>query len=100
MKLTEILHTVSNEKEQGLINVDDWKMMDADHLKSMGFEFDGDYQMSLKSPEIKVYKKKFPQGEFFVVKAEDQQPQVFKEFEEVINFFDHYSQPEIDKERQ
>jgi len=99
MKLTEILHTVSEEKKKGLINIDDWKFTHADHLKNMGFEFDGDYVMSLKAPEIRVYKKKFPQGEFFVVESEDNGSKIFREFEEVINYFDKFPQPEIDKER-
>ncbi len=99
MTLIEILHTVAEEKKSGLVNIDDWKMMDADHLKSMGFEFEGDYHMTLDAPHIRVYKKKFPQGECFVVEAEKNPPQIFKTFEDVINFFDHYSQPEIDKER-
>ncbi len=100
MKLSEVLHTVSAEKKRGLINIDDWKFTHADHLKNMGFDFDGDYVMSMKSPEIKVYKKKFPQGEFFVVESKDNGIKIFPEFEQVIEFFDKYPQPEIDKEKE
>lgn len=100
MKLTEILHTVSDEKKQGLINIDDWKFTHADHLKNMGFDFDGDYVMSLKAPQIRVYKKKLPQGECFVVEAEKQGAKMFPTFEEVIEYFDHFPQPEIDKEKE
>jgi hypothetical protein len=99
MKLSEILHIVSDEKKQGLINIDDWKFTHADHLKNMGFDFNGDYEMSLKSPVIKVYKKKTPQGEMFFVEAEKQGTKMFRDFEEVINYFDHFPQPEIDKEK-
>jgi hypothetical protein len=65
----------------------------------MGFDFDGDFAMSLKDPDIKVTKQKLPQGECFVVEAEKNPPQTFKTFEDVINYFDHYPQPELDKER-
>lgn len=99
MKLTEILHTVKDEEEKGLVNVDDWKWADADHLKTMGFDFDGDYAMSMKQPQITVSKQKLPQGECYVVKAEDKKPVIFKNFEEVVKFFDKYPQPEIDKQR-
>lgn len=99
MRLTEILHTLSDEKEQGLVNVDDWKWADADHLRSMGFEFDGDYIMSLKDPSITVFKRKLPSGECFVVK-DKKETRYFKDFDQVIDFFDKYSQPEIDKERE
>jgi hypothetical protein len=99
MTLIEILHTIQDDKEKGLVNIDDWKWADADHLKTMGFDFDGDYVMSMKDPSIKVYKKKSPQGEIFMVEAEKQQPKAFQQFDQVVEFFDHYSQPEIDKER-
>lgn len=99
MNLSEILHKVSDEKKSGLINVDEWKFADADHLKTMGFDFDGDYVMSLKDPNIRVYKKKFPQGECFVVEAENRGVKICKDFDQVVEYFDHYPQPEIDKER-
>lgn len=100
MKLSEVLHSISAEKQRGLINIDDWKFTDADYLKSMGFEFDGDYTMSMKSPEIKVYKKKFPQGEFFVVESKDNGIKILPTFDSVIEYFDKYPQPEIDKEKE
>ena len=99
MTLMELLHVLSSEKEKGLINIDDWKMTEADHLKTMGFEFDGDYTMSLKDPHLRVYKKKMPQGDYWFVEEQDKQARAFPKFQDVINFFDHFSQPEIDKER-
>jgi len=99
MKLLEILHTLADDQKNDLVNIDDWKWADADHLKTMGFEFDGDYVMSLKSPEIRVYKKKVPQGECFVVEDAERGSKAFNDFEQVIEYFDHYPQPEIDKER-
>lgn len=99
LKLTEILHIMSDDREKGLINIDDWKMTEADHLKTMGFEFDGDYHMSLKNPQLRVYKKKFPQGECFVVEGDDKPAKAFPEFDQLVKYFDSYSQPEIDKEK-
>lgn len=99
MRLSEILHTIHDENKKGLINVDDWKWADADHLRTMGFDFDGDYVMSLKEePHIRVWKQKLPQGECFVVEDEKGK-RVFRDFEQVIKYFDSYPQPEIDKER-
>jgi hypothetical protein len=100
MKLLELLHTTSNEKKQGLVNIDDWKFTHADHLRNMGFEFDGDYVMSLKSPNVRVYKKKTNGSEYFMVEAENLGTKPFRTFEEVINYFDHFPQPEIDKEKE
>ncbi len=98
MKLLEILRTLQDDRQSDMVNIDDWKWADVDHLKTMGFEFDGDYVMSLKDPAIKVYKKKTPQGECFVVE-EGKKARIFQKFEQVIDYFDHYPQPEIDKER-
>lgn len=99
MKLAEILHVISDEKQTGLINIDDWKWADADHLKTMGFEFDGDYVMSLKSPPIHIYKKKQPEGECFFIEEKGKPTKACRNFDEVVQYFDTYSQPEIDKER-
>ena len=98
MTLLEILHTIHNERIKGLVNVDDWNFMDVDHLKSMGFDFDGDYVMTLESPMMKLYKKKHPKGEFFYLEEEKGGVKIFPSFDKVVEFFDHYSQPEIDKE--
>lgn len=98
MKLSEILNLVNDDKKKGLICIDDWKFNDAAHLQDMGFEFDGDFVMSLKDPPMKVYKKNQPNGEWFYLEEEDKGIQIFQEFEQVIKYFDTYSQPDIDKE--
>ena len=98
MTLTELLHIVGDEKKKGLINIDDWKFNDAAHLKDMMFEFDGDYVMTLDEPHMRVYKKKTPQGECFFLEDKDG-VRIFREFEQVVQFFDHYPQPEIDKQK-
>ena len=97
MQLKEIMHMISGEREKGMINIDDWKWNDVDHLSAMGFEFDGDYIMSLDSPKILIFKKEHPSGEYFVIKDE-RGTKAFRKFDQVIEYFDHYSQPEIDKE--
>ena len=78
----------------------------------MGFNFDGDYKMKTNKPPIMtVYKKKDDGNgpEFFYLKEEPQEsdyPQKkkkeiplkrFKNFNELIEFFDTYEQPELDK---
>lgn len=100
MKLSEVLHMVRDEHQKGLVNLDDWKWADLDHLKTMGFEFDGEYTVSLEHPNIKIYKRKNPDGkEVFIVEDEDKGTKSFNEFDDIIQFFDSYTQPEIDKER-
>lgn len=98
MKLLEILHTIKDERQKNLVNVDDWKWADADHLKTMGFDFDGDYGMVLKDPHIRIYQKENPEGSF-VVEDKTKGTRVFQSFDQVVEYFDHYSQPEIDKQK-
>ena len=96
--LLELLHKLQDEKKNNLVNVDDWKFADVDHLKNMGFDFDGDYKLTLSDPEISVSQMKNQQGEYWVIEAEGKK-NYFKKFDDVINFFDHYPQPEIDRQR-
>lgn len=103
IKLTELLHSVNEENKDGLINVDDWRWPDVDHLVTMGFEFADDHHMvTSKDPKITIYKKKDkdehnkPQ-DFFFIEEPDKEVKRFKTFNDVIDFFDHYTQPEIDK---
>jgi hypothetical protein len=96
--LKEIIHSINKDKEEGLVNIDDWRFPDVDHLSSMGFDFDGDFRMSTnKEPHITVYKKKDGDTEKFYVEEKGKDTRRFKEFNEVIDYFDTYSQPEIDK---
>ena len=98
MLLKELLHTTQAEKIKGLVNIDDWKFQDVDHLTAMGFDFDGDFAMAMEAPPMKVYKKKHPKGEFFYLEEDGKGIKVFKNFDQMVEYFDHYSQPEIDKE--
>lgn len=103
MKLTELLHTADEEKKHGLINVDDWRWPDVDHLVTMGFEFTDDFHMATdKEPKITIYKKKEADGKgkevpFFFIEEPKREAKRFKSFNDVIDYFDSYSQPEIDE---
>jgi len=109
ISLKEILHIIGDEKKSGLIPIDDWKWPDVDHLATMGFGFDGDYYMRTeKPPRMTVYKKKdkSPSGENeenFYLEEEGEKSEkkvkVFKIFNDLIDYFDTYSQPEIDEKR-
>jgi len=102
IKLTELLNSVRDENKEGLVNIDDWRWPDVDHLVSMGFEFADDWRLITgKEPKITIYKKKDvdeagkPQESFFI--EEERGTKRFKAFNDVIDYFDHYEQPEIDK---
>jgi hypothetical protein len=103
MKLTELLHSINKENKEGLVNVDDWRWPDVDHLVSMGFEFGDDFHMvTPRDPKIVIYKKKDKDEagkdhEFFFIEEPDREKKRFKSFNDVIDYFDHYDQPEIDK---
>lgn len=102
IKLTELLHFVNEENKDGLINVDDWRWPDVEHLVAMGFEFADDHHMVTSKPKIIIYKKKDkdehgkPQN-FFFIEEPDKETKRFKTFNDVIDFFDSYPQPMLDK---
>jgi hypothetical protein len=104
IKLVELLNTVNAEGKEGLINIDDWRWPDVDHLVNMGFEFGDDFHLNTgKDPKITIYKKKDKDEstgnmhDFFYVEEEKRKPKRFKAFNDVIDYFDTYSQPELDK---
>jgi len=106
--LKELLHSISNEKKEGLISVDDWRWPDVDHLINMGFEFSDDYHLNTpKEPKISIYKKKDEEPdkesgkkqEHFYIEEEKRETKRFKSFNDVIDYFDHYEQPELDKNK-
>jgi|SRR6185369_12337315 len=90
IKLSEILHTIKQEKEEGLTPVDNWKITDADHLYDMGFTADGMNHFSLKKPNITVTHKK---GEGFILDDHSKKhKQTFPKFEDLIKHFETYQQ--------
>ena len=105
MTLTELLHSIDQENKNGLVNIDDWRWPDVDHLISMGFEFSDDFHLRTnKDPEIIIYKKKEAgvdgnKTEFFYVEEKDREKKRFAKFSDVIDYFDTYSQPELDKNK-
>jgi hypothetical protein len=104
ISLIELLHSISKESKEGLVNVDDWRWPDVDHLYNMGFEFGDDFHLvTNKEPRITVYKKKEVdeasggKREYFYVEEKNREKKRFKAFSEVIDYFDTYPQPELDK---
>ncbi len=109
ISLIELLHSVDQENKDGFINIDDWRWPDVDHLATMGFEFDDDYHMTTKKDtkedgggKITIYKKKaMDEGNksqvYFFIEEEGRATKRFKDFNSVIDYFDTYSQPDIDK---
>jgi hypothetical protein len=101
---------LDKESKDGLINLDDWRWPDVNHLADMGFEFGDDFHMSTPSrgdpdnPHITIYKKKEKDADgkvkfFFYVEEPERAKKRFKEFNEVIDYFDTYPQPAIDKNK-
>jgi hypothetical protein len=106
MKLTELLNTIDEEAKQGLINIDDWRWPDVDHLCTMGFKFQDDHHLQTeKPPKIIIYKKKEKDPEtgkqtsFFYIEEPKKKLKRFKNFNDVIDFFDTYPQPDLDKNK-
>ena len=99
MKLTEILHTIDNERKSNLINIDDWKWNDVDHLLTMEFECDGNYHLRLKSPSMSICKQKTPEGKVYILEDEKKGKFTFKNFDGILNFFSHYDQPELNPDK-
>lgn len=109
ISLVELLHSVDAENKEGLVNIDDWRWPDVDHLVTMGFDFDDDYHMTTNKDtkedgggRITIYRKKGKDEEgkpktFFFVEEKGRKTKRFKDFNSVIDYFDSYSQPDLDK---
>lgn len=103
ISLTELLHSIDKENKDGLISVDDWRLPEIDHLINMGFELMDEFHLNMESPKIIVYKKKDDdeasgkKQDYFYVKEEERGIKRFKSFNDVIDYFDTYEQPALDK---
>ncbi len=104
MKLTELLNTIDAEKASGLVNIDDWPWPVVDHLVSMGFKFQDDHHLETeKPPKITIYRKKSldeatgKNTSHFYIEEPKKKRKRFKNFNEVIDFFDTYEQAELKK---
>ena len=57
--LKELLHSVQKESKEGLVNIDNYRWPDVDHLMEMGFEIGDDFHLVTdREPKLVVYKKK------------------------------------------
>ena len=103
IKLSEILHSIDEDEKSDMVNLDDWKLSEIDHLVEMGFEQDGDYKMMLNNPKMVVCKKKkithqLPKdiqaiGPGYVLKdGSKNKTYTFSTFMEMVEFFDNYEQ--------
>ncbi len=89
ISLKEILHTVGEEKKTDLIPIDDWTIVETDHLSDMGFKPSGTYCMGLENPAMLVSRKK--EG-FYLRDGKKKTNQHFQSFENLVEFFDNYKQ--------
>lgn len=104
--LKELLNSIKDESKEALVKIDDWRFPDIDHLINMGFEFSDDYRLKTpKPPNIIIYKKKEKDiktgkaEEVFYVEEESKEKKRFTSFYDIIDFFDRFEQPEIDKHK-
>lgn len=104
ISLTELLHSIDEETKSDLVKIDDWRWPDVDHLVTMGFEFSDDYHLhTTKDPKITIYKKKNKDGSkgkvkaHFYIEEKNRELKRFETFNDVIEYFDTYAQPELDK---
>lgn len=96
------MHSIKTENEEGLVKIDSWRWPEVDHLMTMGFEMGDDYMYTTKKPKITVYQKKEKDEKdkphnFFFVEEKKRGKKRFKTFNDVIDYFDTYVQPELDK---
>lgn len=104
INLLEILSKIEDEQEKGLIPLDDWKLIELDHLFDMDFNQSGEYKMVMdKNPVIVVYKKKnmthtLPDGRnvkgdgYILEDKTKKEIHVFPTFGKLLEFFDEYEQ--------
>lgn len=101
--LKELLHSIEKESKEGFIDTNEWRWPDVDHLITMGFEFDGEHHMrTTKPPKMKIYKKKGlnekkEETSYFFIEEDGKKTRRFKNFNDVIDYFDTYEQSEVDK---
>lgn len=104
ISLMELLHAIDEENKEGFVPIDEWRWPDVDHLVTMGFKFIDDHHMQTeKPPKITIFKKKNldettgKKGSSFYIEEPKKAVKRFKTFNDVIDFFDGYKQPELDK---
>lgn len=90
IKLTEILHTISDSKQSGMSDLDSWKITDADYMEDMGFTASGQHHYSMGNPKLSVCYKK---GVGFMLEDGTRKEQkTFPTFDEMSEYFSKYQQ--------
>jgi len=104
--LKELLDLEDHPKKNGMLHVEEWKLPEVEYLHNVGFDFLDDYKMGIdKSPYLTIYKNENETNEkgkpnvFFTIEEKGKSNKTFKEFGDVINYFDTFQQHEIDKRK-
>lgn len=105
ISLLKILKEVLENKDNEFVPLDEWKWNEVDYLANMEFQMDGEYNMITTSPPyFKVYLKKEKNEEgkevrfyYLEEKKKETSTKRFRKFNDLIDYFDTYSQPEIDQ---
>ena len=104
ISLTELLREIDEENKDGIVAIDSWRWPDVDYLISMGFDFADDHRFhTTKEPKITIYKKSDTDDsdgnpdEYFYVEEPGRSIKRFKRFNDLVDFFDSYEQPELSK---
>lgn len=104
--LKELLHSIKDEEKSGMVNLDDWRWPDLEHLIDMGFEMNGDYKVvTPKEPHISIYRKKEEdldkttgkEVNYFYIEDKGRETRKFRTFNDVVEYFESYQQPELTK---
>ena len=104
----ELLHTSNQADEENFVPIDEWDWNEVDHLATMGFSFDGEYHMRLKSPKMAIYKKNEGRKKdpLSATNKEEETPfyledptgkHKFRNFHQLMSFFDTYEQKDLNK---
>lgn len=100
--LKELLNAIDKENKSGMICIDNWKLNEVEYLHNVGFIFEDDFKMSTpKPPIISIYKKKDDAADkkskgTFYLEEPDKSVKTFKDFKDMISYFDQYEQPSVD----
>lgn len=90
IRLSEILHTIQSEQKDGLSDLDNWKITDADYMEDMGFKAAGAHYYAMNNPKLSVCYKK---GIGFMLKDDTKREEkTFPTFDEMSEYFSKYNQ--------
>lgn len=89
ISLKEIINTIEEEKNGGLIPYDEWSISETDYLSDVGFKPNGPFAMGMERPPMMVYRK---EDGFHLKDGKNKKHHLFKEFDKLISHFDNYQQ--------